>query len=71
MVTQWVGCSKEIPVTFARLCAVLHRLEVDGGDGTGHLHGLSFQQTGVPLVPTSPLQEQTLHKNPILEGGGG
>lgn len=55
--------------TFGHLLAVFHRSEVDGGDGTDHLHGFSFYQAGVLLVPTSPLQVQTSDKYSILEEG--
>lgn len=56
-------------LTLGRLLALFHRFEVDGGHGTDHLHGFSFHQTGVLLVPTSSLKIQSSDVYSILEGG--
>lgn len=66
---QRVGWKGE-QLTLGCLLAVFHRFEVDGGEGTDHLHGFSFHQTGGHLAPTSPLQEQTSDIYSILLGGG-
>lgn len=65
--SQWDGVSSK-QLTLSHLFTVFHRFEVDGGDGTDHLHGFSFHQTGVLLVPTSPFQIQTSDKYSILKG---
>lgn len=57
------------PLTLVGLLS-LHGFEVDGGHGRDHLHGLCFHQTQVLPVPTSPLQEQPVDQDPLLEKGG-
>lgn len=57
-------------LTLGHLLAFFHRFEVDGGNGTDHLHRFCFNQTGVLPVPTSPLQVQASDKYSILEREG-
>ena len=53
--------------TFRASSLPLDGLEVDGGHGVDQLHGQGIHQTASSLIPTGPLQKQTLDPHTILE----